>query len=113
MRAVIIGISSIVLVCVLTIGLRWFYVFAEYSGRKDAFRQFAAVAFYTANSENASPQLKEYAKAQLYYYSYFGHIDHSKIPDIYYQFGPVKLDLIGEIDAFPNHADSPNDYFKK
>jgi len=113
MRATVIVLLSIVSLCILTIGLYRFYSFAEYRGRKDAFRQFAAVAFYTASSESASPQLKEYAKAQLYYYSHFGHHDYSNIPETYYQFGPVKLDLLGEIDAFPPHADSPNDYFKK
>jgi len=90
-------------------------VFAYFSGHRDgrkaATRQvyldIATAGMLSARAPQAQPQLKEYAKAQFYYYSHFYS------PEIYQDLGPVDENLLQGLEPFLKHADFPNDYYKR
>ena len=89
----------------------FFYATGHRDGRQTATKQvyldMATAGLISARAAEAQPQLKEYAKAQFYYYSHFYS------PHIYQDLGPVDEKLILGIDPFIRHADSPNDYYRK
>jgi hypothetical protein len=76
------------------------------SARKEIYLDMAWASLLSAQAPEATPQLREYAKAQFYYYSYF------LSPNIYQNLGPVDVSIIRGLEPFIRHADSPNDYYK-
>jgi hypothetical protein len=101
------------LLAILLIALSIFGMFRAYeAGRRSASDQIyldmATTGLIGAQCETATPQLKEYAKAQLYYYSAQLHP-----PKLFVDLGPVQESMLKDLEPFIRHADSPNDYYRK
>lgn len=75
--------------------------------RTDFYGNAAGASLMSAKSAEAQPQLREYAKAQFYYYTYMAFQGY------YEDLGPVDEKLLIGLEPFIRHADSPNDYYKK
>ncbi len=82
-------------------------------GHREVFRDMSTAASITASAKEASPQLREFSKAQMYYF-----IRHHNIAILSPQMqmidlGPVDEKLIVGTMPFLPHADSPNDYHQE
>jgi len=117
-RGLIIGFISVtfavvVIVVIAAIGINVAYRKGIHDGRREVYKDMFTAASLTASSKSASPQLREYVKAQMYFFLTQHNITmlSHQMPMI--DLGPVEVSLIAGTYPFLPHADTPNDYYEQ